>query len=124
MEPSKAPKVRIGDLLVSKGLIVDEQLKQALNEQKRTGKKIGKVVIDLGFVTESQMLQTMANHFGYPFVDLARFRLNNELIKVLPETYARRFRAILLAEQPDGILVGMLDPLDLIAIDELQRSNC
>ncbi|HAG95319.1 MAG: MSHA biogenesis protein MshE [Pseudomonadales bacterium] len=121
MEPSKAPKVRIGDLLVSKGLIVDEQLKQALNEQKRTGKKIGKVVIDLGFVTESQMLQTMANHFGYPFVDLARFRLNNELIKVLPETYARRFRAILLAEQPDGILVGMLDPLDLIAIDELQR---
>ena len=42
MEPSKAPKVRIGDLLVSKGLIVDEQLKQALNEQKRTGKKIGK----------------------------------------------------------------------------------
>lgn len=121
MDVSKAPKVRIGDLLVSKGLIVDEQLKQALNEQKRTGKKIGKVVIDLGFVTEAQMLQTMANHFGYPFVDLARFRLNNELIKVLPETYARRFRAILLAEQPDGILVGMLDPLDLIAIDELQR---
>lgn len=122
MEPSKsAPKVRIGDLLVSKGLIVDEQLKKALDEQKRTGKKIGKVVVDLGFVTEGQMLQTMASHFGYPFVDLARFRLNNELIKALPETYSRRFRAILLAEQPDGILVGMADPLDLIAIDELQR---
>jgi MSHA biogenesis protein MshE len=121
MDAPKAPKVRIGDLLVSKGLIVEEQLKQALNEQKRTGKKIGKVVVDLGFVTEGQMLQTMANHFGYPFVDLAHFRLNNDLIKTLPETYARRFRAILLAEQPDGILVGMADPLDLIAIDELQR---
>ncbi|AUM12435.1 GspE/PulE family protein [Ketobacter alkanivorans] len=122
MEPSKAPpKVRIGDLLVSKGLIVDEQLKKALDEQKRTGKKIGKVVVDLGFVTEGQMLQTMANHFGYPFVDLARFRLNSELIRMMPETYSRRFRAILLAEQPDGILVGMADPLDLIAIDELQR---
>ncbi|MBA54109.1 MAG: MSHA biogenesis protein MshE [Pseudomonadales bacterium] len=123
MEANKqqAPKVRVGDLLVSKGLIVDAQLKQALDEQKRTGKKIGKVVVDLGFVTEAQMLQTMANHFGYPFVDLARFRLNNELIKTLPETYARRFRAIMLAEQPDGILVGMADPLDLIAIDELQR---
>lgn len=121
MEPAKAPKVRIGDLLVSKGLIIDDQLKQALDEQKRTGKKIGKVVVDLGFVTEAQMLQTLANHFGYPFVDMSRFRLNNDLIKTLPETYARRFRAVLLAEQPDGILVGMADPLDLLAIDELQR---
>ena len=121
MDTAKAPKVRIGDLLVSKGLIVEDQLKAALTEQKRTGKKVGKVVVDLGFVTEAQMLQTMANHFGYPFVDLLRFRLNNDLIKALPETYARRFRAILLAEQPDGLLVGMSDPLDLLAIDELQR---
>lgn len=121
MEQPKAPKIRIGDLLVSKGLIVEDQLMQALAEQKRTGKKIGKAVVDLGFVTEGEMLQTMANHFGYPFVDLAHFRLNNDLIKTLPETYARRFRAILLSEQPDGMLVGMADPLDLLAIDELQR---
>lgn len=121
MEPARAPKVRIGDLLVSKGLIVDEQLKRALDEQKRTGKKIGKVVVDLGFVSESQLLQALAAHFSYPFVDMARFRLNNELIKTLPETYARRFRAIVLSEQPDGLLVGMGDPLDLLAMDELQR---
>lgn len=121
MEPARAPKVRIGDLLVSKGLIIDEQLKRALDEQKRTGKKIGKVVVDLGFVSESQLLQALAAHFSYPFVDMARFRLNNELIKTLPETYARRFRAIVLSEQPDGLLVGMGDPLDLLAMDELQR---
>ena len=121
MEPARAPKVRIGDLLVSKGLIVDEQLKRALDEQKRTGKKIGKVVVDLGFVSESQLLQALAAHFSYPFVDMARFRLNNELIKTLPENYARRFRAIVLSEQPDGLLVGMGDPLDLLAMDELQR---
>ncbi|MFZ5603567.1 MAG: MSHA biogenesis protein MshE, partial [Pseudomonadota bacterium] len=121
MEPARAPKVRIGDLLVSKGLIIDDQLKRALDEQKRTGKKIGKVVVDLGFVSESQLLQALAAHFSYPFVDMARFRLNNELIKTLPETYARRFRAIVLSEQPDGLLVGMGDPLDLLAMDELQR---
>ncbi|MCG8535446.1 MAG: Flp pilus assembly complex ATPase component TadA [Pseudomonadales bacterium] len=121
MEAPKAPKVRIGDLLVSKGLIVEDQLMQALGEQKRTGKKIGKVLVDLGFVSESEMLQTMASHFGYPFVDLVHFRLNNDLIKSLPETYARRFRAIVLSEQPDGLLVGMVDPLDLLAMDELQR---
>ncbi len=121
MDTQKAPKVRIGDLLVSKGLIVEDQLMKALSEQKRTGKKIGKVVVDLGFVTESEMLQTMANHFGYPFVDLSHFRLDTDLIKTLPETYARRFRAIVLSQQADGLLVGMVDPLDILAIDELQR---
>ena len=116
------PRVRIGDLLVSKGLIKEDQLMTALDEQKKSGKKIGKALIDLNFVTEQQMLEVMADHFSYPFVDLVRFQLNTELITQLPETQARRFRAILLADQPDGFLVGMLDPLDLMAIDELQRN--
>lgn len=121
MEAAKAPKVRIGDLLVSKGLISNDQLMTALAEQKKSGKKIGKVVVDLNLVSEAKMLQTMASHFGYPFVDLVRFKLNNELIKLLPETNARRYRALVLNQQPDGLLVGMADPLDILAIDELQR---
>lgn len=119
---SRQQKVRIGDLLVQKGLISDDQLMKALEEQKRSGKKIGKAVVDLGLVTEAQLLQALADHFGYPYVDLIRFKLNNDLILSLPETKARRFRAILLSEQPDGYLVGMADPLDLLAIDELQRT--
>ena len=115
-------KVRIGDLLVQKGLINDDQLMKALDEQKRSGKKIGRAVVDLGLVTEAQLLQALADHFGYPYVDLIRFKLNNDLILSLPESQARRYRAIMLSEQPDGYLVGMVDPLDLLAIDELQRT--
>ncbi|PIE41058.1 MAG: MSHA biogenesis protein MshE [Gammaproteobacteria bacterium] len=118
---SRQQKVRIGDLLVQKGLISEDQLMKALSEQKRSGKKIGKAVVDLGLVTESQMLQTLADHFGYPYVDLVRFKLNTDLILSLPESQARRYRAIMLSEQPDGYLIGMVDPLDLLAIDELQR---
>jgi MSHA biogenesis protein MshE len=114
-------RVRIGDLLVSQGLIKEDQLMTALDEQKRSGKKIGKALIDLGFVTEQQMLEAMSKHFNYPFVDLVRFQLKSDLITRLPETQARRFRSIVLADQPDGYLVGMLDPLDIMAIDELQR---
>lgn len=115
------PRVRIGDLLFAKGLISQDQLMIALEEQKRSGKKIGRALIDLGFVTETNLLQSLANHFHYPFVDLSRFRINNEFVKNLPETHARRFRALLLSEQPDGFLVGMNDPLDLLAIDELEK---
>ncbi len=119
---SRQQKVRIGDLLVQKGLISEDQLMKALDEQKRSGKKIGKAVVDLGLVTEAQLLQALADHFGYPYVDLVRFKLKNDLVLSLPETQARRYRAILLSEQPDGYLIGMVDPLDLLAIDELQRT--
>lgn len=115
------PRVRIGDLLVAKGLISQDQLMIALEEQKRSGKKIGKALIDLGFVTEINLLQSLSNHFRFPFVDLSRFRINNEFVKNLPETHARRFRALLLSEQKEGYLIGMGDPLDLLAIDELEK---
>lgn len=115
------PRVRIGDLLFAKGLISQDQLMIALEEQKRSGKKVGRALIDLGFVTESNLLQCLSNHFRFPFVDLSRFRINNEFVRNLPETQARRFRALLLSEQPDGYLVGMGDPLDLLAIDELEK---
>ncbi len=115
------PRVRIGDLLFAKGLISQDQLMIALEEQKRSGKKIGRALIDLGFVTEVNLLQCLSNHFRFPFVDLSRFRINNDFVKHLPETQARRFRALLLSEQPDGYLVGMGDPLDLLAIDELEK---
>ena len=114
-------RVRIGDLLVQKGLMSEEQLMQALSAQKKSGKKIGKVVVDLNFVEEIKLLQTLADHFKYPFVDLVRFRLDTDLVNKLQETVCRRYRCILLSSAQDGYLVGMSDPLDLLALDELQR---
>lgn len=114
-------KVRIGDLLLEKGLIDEHQLKLALFEQKRSGKKLGKAITDLGFVTEVKFLGVMSDYFGYPFIDLSRFRLDSILIQKLPETQARRYRALLLSEEPEGMLVGLADPTDLMVIDDLQR---
>lgn len=114
-------KVRIGDLLLEKGLIDESQLKLALFEQKRTGKKLGKAITDLGFVTEVKFLTVLSEYFGYPFIDLSRFRLDSTLIQKLPETQARRYRSLLLSEEPQGLLVGMADPTDLMVIDDLQR---
>lgn len=121
MELQTRKKVRLGDLLMEKGLISEDQLMQALAEQKKTGKKIGQAIIDLGFVQEDQLLQALSDHFNYPFIDLARFKLRQELIQRLPETQARRFRCIVLAEEGAGLLIGMADPMDLMTIDDLQR---
>jgi MSHA biogenesis protein MshE len=114
-------KVRVGDLLVEKGLITNAQLMEALAEQKRTGQKIGRVLTELNFVSEEKLLQCLADYFHYPYVELNRYRINADVVRILPEVSARRFRCIVLAEQPDGLLIGMSDPTDLMVIDDLQR---
>lgn len=114
-------KVRVGDLLLEKQLISEQQLQQALAEQKRSGKKLGRAITDLGFVNEEVLLRTLADYFQYPFIELAHFRLNSALVQRLPETQARRYRALVLSEEKDGLLVGMSDPTDLMVLDDLQR---
>jgi MSHA biogenesis protein MshE len=114
-------KIRVGDLLVEKGLITDAQLMDALAEQKRTGKKIGRVLTDLNFVSEEKLLSCLSDYFHYPYVDLNRYRIQADVVRILPETYARRYRCIVLAEQPEGVLIGLSDPTDLMVIDDLQR---
>ncbi|HYQ38277.1 MAG TPA: ATPase, T2SS/T4P/T4SS family, partial [Pseudomonas sp.] len=114
-------KVRLGDLLVQAGLISDGQLQLALQEQKRSGAKLGRAVVDLGFVSEVKLLEALSRQLNIPYVDLRQFKLDATLIQRLPEALARRFRAILLVEESDGLLVGMADPLDLYALDEMTR---
>jgi MSHA biogenesis protein MshE len=114
-------KVRVGDLLVEKDLITEAQLLDALAEQNRTGKKIGRVLTDLKFVSEDKLLSCLSDYFNYPYVDLNRYKIQADIVRILPETYARRYRCIVLAEQPDGVLIGLSDPTDLVVIDDLQR---
>ncbi len=114
-------KLRLGDLLVQNGLISEGQLQLALDEQKRSGAKLGRAVIDMGFVSEQKLLEALSRQLDIPYVDLRQFKFNERLVLRLPEAMARRFRAILLVEESDGLLVGMSDPLDLYALDELSR---
>ncbi len=117
--PMQRTRVRVGDLLVEKKLISEAQLQAALAEQKKTGRKLGRVLIDNGFVAEEAMLQVLAVQLGIPYVDLSTFELNPELVRALPETDARRYRALVLKETPNGLLVGMGDPTDIFAYDKL-----
>ena len=118
-EPKK--KIRIGDLLVQNEVITEEQLTVALREQKNTGRKLGRTLIELGYLDEDTLLNILSRQLNVPFVQLRHYQFNGELVKRLPEAMARRFRAIVLAEQGDDLLVGMADPLDIFAYDELVR---
>ncbi|WP_034764425.1 GspE/PulE family protein [Chrysiogenes arsenatis] len=114
-------KIRIGDMLIEAGLLSQEQLMQALDEQKKSGKKLGRVLIDSGMVQEEAFLRLLAEKAHLPFVELKHYKFKEEQSQKMPETLARRYRSIILTERPDGILVGMADPMDIFAIDEMQR---
>lgn len=119
--PQSRKKIRLGDLLVEAGLISEGQLGLALQEQKHTGKKIGRVLVDMGLVPENKLLTTLSKHLDIPFIEMRQFQLKQDVMQRLDESVARRFRCLLLADNADGLLLGMADPLDLMAIDEVEK---
>jgi MSHA biogenesis protein MshE len=117
-----ATKLRLGDVLVSQKVISREQLTFALDEQKRSGRKLGRVLVEHGLCTDDQIAEALARQLGAPYVNLKFYNLNNDVVRRLPESQARRFRALVLEDRRSKYLVGMVDPSDVFATDELQRS--
>ncbi|HET6725133.1 MAG TPA: GspE/PulE family protein [Gammaproteobacteria bacterium] len=118
---AKPKRIRIGDLLVSHRLISENQLQSALAEQKKSGRKLGRVLIDLGFVDEKNLLELLSQQLKIPVVDLKRYQFNPDTVRRLPEMHARRYRALVLDIKSDHALVGMADPTDIFAFDEIGR---
>jgi MSHA biogenesis protein MshE len=114
-------KARLGDLLVQKKLISQKQLKFALEQQQRSGRKLGCVLVDNAFVSEEQIAEALAEQLKIPYINLKYYNINPDLVRLLPENQARRLLAIVLEERNGALLVGMAYPTDLYAFDEITR---
>jgi len=114
-------RLRLGDILVAQKVISQEQLKLALDEQKRSGRRLGRALVDMGFTAELDIAQALARQLNVGFVDLKHHNFKANVALKLPESSARRFRALALEERGAKMLVGMADPTDLFAFDELSR---
>ena len=121
IKTKRPERIRLGDLLLQQKLISQEQLKGALEDQTRSGRKLGRVLIESGYLSEDQIGEALARQLGVPFINLKYYNFNSAVIRKLPEAQARRFRALLLEEQDDMVLVAMVDPTDLFAFDEISR---
>lgn len=113
-------KMRLGDLLAHEQVITDEQLMEALNSQKVTGRKLGDSLIELGHITERQLLEFLAQQLDVPFLDVSQRRIPNTIAALLSEVHARRLHALVIEDKGDSVLVGMSDPADLAALDQLE----
>lgn len=117
----KAKRLRLGDLLVAQQLITPDQLESALQEQKTSGLKLGRALIELGYVEENTLLNLLSKQLDYPFIELKQFRFDRDVVQQLPETVARRYRVLILKDEADGVLLGMSDPTDIFCLDDIAK---
>lgn len=114
-------KKSFGDYLVSLGVITSEQLKKAIQEQRRGGERLEQTIVRLGYTKEELVLQCLADYFNLPFVDLDTYLIDEKVLKLIPEEVARRHLLIPLFKIGDTLTVAMSNPLNLLALDEVRN---
>ena len=116
-----AYRKRLEELLVEKGIITREQLKEALALQKSTGKKLGEVLISQNLISEAQMAEVLQEQLGIPFVDLNKVTLEPKLAEYIPFMLAKRHTLIPIKEENGKLYIAMEDPLNFAAVDDVKR---
>lgn len=111
---------KVGDILIEKGLITNEQLETALKEQKKTGRKIGQILVESGMITETELIDTISERLKIPRISLESMVIDPSVIGLVPVEVARRYCLIPAFKIGDNLTVAMSDPLNIIAIEELK----
>jgi type IV pilus assembly protein PilB len=123
--PPKAPTKRklLGERLIESGLVTPDQLDLALREQKRTGDRIGEILVNLGFVTQELISSVLASEAGVTFVHLENYLIEPAALKHVSEGAARRHKIIPILLEPPRLTIAMANVFDVLAIDEVQRAT-
>jgi MSHA biogenesis protein MshE len=113
--------LRLGSILLERGVITQENLDYVLEKQQESGKKVGEILIDEKIISYVDLAETLSQQLDCPLADLKHYEFDEELVKLIPESIARKFQIILLDEQTDYYVVGMADPLDIDAQDVVNQ---
>ncbi|HOO59258.1 MAG TPA: type IV-A pilus assembly ATPase PilB [Candidatus Mcinerneyibacteriales bacterium] len=111
---------KIGSMLRAVGLIDDAQLQRALEEQKRTHETIGTILVKLGFVSETDLTNTLGKQLGVASVDLSHFEIDANVLRIIPEDIARKYKVIPLHRMGYTITLAMANPTNVMAIDDIK----
>lgn len=115
-------KMRLGDVLINNGAITMDQLKQALEAQKGTGRMLGEVLVDEGILTAEEIAQALSNQMHLPFVDLKRVDVPDEILNLVPVNVLKKNKVFPYAYAPGNpnvLQVAMVDPMDMNAMDDI-----
>ena len=109
------------DLLLKEGLITQEKLEKAREETRRTGLSMGNALEKLGFIAYEDIVKVQATALGLPYMDLSDYIVDGKLVELIPEEIAKKYKAVPLFKISNTLTVGMTDPQDIEAIDNIRR---
>src|SRR5712692_899469 len=112
--------VRIGELLLKEKLITPEQLQQALGQQKSNGGKLGYNLVKMGFVKDEQITALLSKQYGVPAINLASFKIDLTIVKLVPTETARKYQIIPLSRSGSTLTIAMTDPTNVFAMDDIK----
>lgn len=115
--------MRLGDLLIASGVIMQEQLDKALAVQKETHQRLGDVLMQNGFITERNLIDALQIQLGVEFVDLTAVSIPVELARYVPRNIARKFCVVPVKLVQDTLYLAMSDPLDFVAQEQVKAAS-
>ena len=113
-------KDRIQEILIRDKLISQEDLRRALDEQKKTGEELNKILIRLKLIDEDTLTHLLSQDLGYPLISISRLKIDPELIKIIPKDIAVKYQIMPISVMGDRLTLAMADPLNIFAIDNIK----
>jgi type IV pilus assembly protein PilB len=113
----------LGEMLVAGGMIKEEQLKRALDEQKKRGGKLGEILVDLRFISEHNIAAFLGRQLHIPYIEIEKQLVDTETVKLLSGDMARRITAVPLYKDKEALVVAMADPLNIFGVDDIQKAT-
>lgn len=111
---------KLGQLLVKNNLITEEQLKKALELQKKEGGRLGSNLIKLGFINEEELVTFLSKQYGVPAVTLSKYKINPSITKLIPHHVAQKYQIFPIAKTGATLTIAMSDPSNVFAIDDVK----
>ena len=121
MATPHGPRRLIGQVLLEKQIVTQEQLEEALNVQRNAaGQKLGRILVDLGFTSQQEVDRAYAEQLGFPYLEVDKTPLDEDVAKALPQSVARRYKAVPIRRNGNRLVVAMADPTNVFAIDDIR----
>jgi type IV pilus assembly protein PilB len=111
---------RLGEMLIKESLITAEQLRQAVDHQKKQGGRLGTALIKLGFVKDEDITSVLSRQYGVPSINLKYYDVDAAVIKLIPQDTAVRYQIVPLSRVGSTLTIAMTDPTNVFAMDDIK----
>jgi len=113
-------KDKLIEALKSSNLVKEEELNRAIEVHKTRGGTLGRILVEEGAITQKDLLVVLSRQLNIPPINLSRYKVNPEVIKLIPEKIARRYKLCPISTIGETITIAMVDPTNIIAMDDVK----